>query len=168
MIRNIQKIRKLFSDKPSLKACLICLFLITEPSQADFGNNYLICFKSEDLDGLIFKPLMYYFEEGRVKSYVLNKQITNDSIIASQKEYKVERNINEKYNNSGEKFIYWQEKNLTFLYNKTNNILRTRVLDIDKDSFVCAAYSSKNSFIKQVKKWKKLENLREPPRFPKD
>ena len=44
---------------------------------------------------------MYYLENGRVKSYILDKQITNKSIIASDKEYRVKRKVDEKYNISG-------------------------------------------------------------------
>jgi len=150
-----------------LPTLFLAFSLTSALSFANFEESYLICFKKEDLDGLFFQPLMYYFENGRAKSYVLNKQITNDSIVASHKEYRVEKNVDEKYKTSGKKFVYWQEENLTFLYNLETNALKTRLLDEDRDIFSCTPYSSKNHFIRQVKKWKKLRNLREPPRLLK-
>ena len=154
--------------KGLFQSILFLLFSISSSlSSANFEENYLICFKHDDLDGLFFQPLMYYFDEGRIKSYILNKQITNDSIVASQKEYRVERNVDEQYKTSGQKFVYWQEENLTFLYNLKTKTLKTRLLDDDRDLFHCTAYSSKNRFIRQIKKWRKLHNLREPPRLIK-
>ena len=159
--------RKMMKKRLFLSTLFLVFSLTSALSFANFEKNYLICFKKEDLDGLFFQPLMYYFEDGRAKSYVLNKQITNDSIVASHKEYRVERNVDEKYKTSGKRFVYWQEENLTFLYNLETNTLKTRLLDEDKEIFRCTPYSSKNSFIRQVKKWRKLHNLREPPRLMK-
>ncbi len=166
---NIYQHIKFYSG---LKKCLPCIVfsILLSPQQAFSGveSQYLICFKPSDPEGVEFIPLMYYLENGRVKSYVLDKQITNKSIIASHREYRVKRNVDEKYKISGEKYIFWQEDNLTFLYNIDLSILRTRVLDEDQDSYTCKSHSSKNSFIRQVKKWKKLQNLREPLQPYKD
>ena len=162
-ITNIQQYIKFDSGLKKLLSCIV--FSILLGSQQAFSNvesQYLICFKPSDPEGIKFIPLMYYIENGRVKSYVLDKQITNKSIIASQKEYRVKRAVDKKYKISGKKYIFWQEDNLTFLYNRDLSILRTRVLDEDQDSYNCRSHSSKNRFIRQVKKWKKLQNLREP------
>ena len=142
----------------------LLLTLSPPPAFSNIEDHYLICFQPDDLEGINFIPLMYYFENDRVKSYVLDKQITNKSIIASQREYRVKRKVDERYRLSGKKYIYWQERDLTFLYNKELSVLRTRILDENKDSYKCKSYTSKNGFIRQVKKWRKLQNLREPIR----
>ena len=87
--------------------------------------------------------------------------MTKKSILASQKEYFVENNVDQKYKASGKNFIFWQQGKLTYLYNKTVNSLKIRRLDQDKNIYACTTYSSKNNFIRQVMKWKKLHNLRE-------
>ena len=162
-ITNIyQYIKTYLGYKKLFSYVLFSIFLGPQQAFSNIENQYLICFEPSDPEGIEFIPLMYYLENGRVKSYILDKQITNKSIIASDKEYRVKRKVDEKYNISGKKYIFWQEDDLTFLYNKDLSILRTRVLDEDKDSYNCRSHSSKNSFIRQVKKWKKLQNLREP------
>ena len=140
---------------------IILLFLFSEISVANFDDNNLICCHPDDSAGLTHQPLMYYFENGRVRSYVLNKKMTKKSILASQKQYLVEKNVDKKYKPSGRRFIFWHQGKLTYLYNKTTNTLKIRRLDQDKDIYACTVYSSKKDFLMQVKKWGKLHNLRE-------
>ena len=168
-ITSIYKYIKLYSGRKKLFSCLLfSIFLGPHQVFSNVESQYLICFEPSDPKGIEFIPLMYYLENGRVKSYVLEKQVTNKSIIASHREYRVKRKVDEKYKISGKKYIFWQENDLTFLYNKDLAILRTRVLDEDQDSYTCASHSSKNNFIRQVKKWKRLKNLREPLKPYKD
>ena len=138
----------------------IIFFTAQSALSGTYDNKHLICLKELDPKGEIFNPLMYFFEQKRVKSYSLDEKITNESILASEKQYLLRKKINTKYNQSGKNFIYWQEQGLSYILNKKKNILKIRRLDKDVESLLCKVHETKTDFLIEVAKWKKLVNLR--------
>ena len=74
-ITNIYHYIKIYLGYKKLFSCILfSIFLGPQQAFSNVENQYLICFEPSDPEGIEFIPLMYYLENGRVKSYILDKQ----------------------------------------------------------------------------------------------